>query len=1317
MGEINGIGGENRGGQLRNLIGGQSFVLPCKVFANGFLINLYSLQDTGAQIFISLSKRFAESLTRRLKLKVTTCEDRVEVAGFDGKGGHYIDRFIRLDYEVGGRRFKALPMVILDSQKQDMLVGAKWFSKYDILPDCRRQSLIFPEDLPATYTARKELRIPRQILKRLPEASPIHQEDADRRDAAFQASEQKKPRLTILQRPYYDSKPYVIPAKRTAKELEPLDVCSLAKISTEEVIYSTSLSEIDQILAYRCSTVVNSLEMEEDLESRVPKEYHNFLDVFSRHKADELPPHREYDHKIEFEPGKGPKDLGFSPLWHQTTEELRVLKQYLDDNLAKGFIQPSKEAFASPILFVKKANGKLRFCIDFRKLNALTKKDRYPLPLIDETFDRMAGMVKITKLDIISAFNRIRMHPESLQLTSFRTRYGQYESTVLPFGLCNGPATYQRYMNDVLFDYLDDFTSAYMDDIVIWSKEGEDHEEQVRKVLQRLQNARLQVDLDKCEFGVEKTKFLGFIVGTKGIEVDPEKIQVLKDWKEPKSVTGVRSFLGFCGFYRRFIKDYGRITRPLNNLTKKDAPFTFDDKCKKAMETLITALTEAPILSHYQVTSATMLETDASDGVVSGILSQKQKDDLWKPVAYYTKMMSPAECNYPIHDKEMLAILRAFEQWRAELQGSEQKIQVYSDHKALEYFMTKQKLSARQARWAEFLSRYHFEIVYRPGGKNQKADALSRREQEVEQQDRLKAQHRESTLLPTANLDPRIPIPVDLAPVLAQDLGLIDQLIQSNRTDGSLEPFRQKARMRGESHWTLEDGLLKCDGRLAVVEDGSLRTRLIQEAHSTLQTAHAGIAKTTKILRDRYYWRGLRNDVQQYIRNCRCQNLKAPRDKAPGLLHPLPIPNRPWQHISMDFKEFPEDKKGYNAILVVVDRLGKRPISVPTTKEVTAKDLAHMFIRSVYRYYGPPDTIVSDRGPQFISDFWSEFTQVLGIRLKLSTAEQPQTDGQTEIVNQYIDQRLAPFVNYYQDNWSDLLPMVDFAQAALPHESIGQSPFMTELGYEPRTSFDWKPIVGTAKECLNREEAQALTKQLHKGWQFASEHMAKAQERFAKQANKHRREVDFDVGDFVRVKVSKNWRSDRPSRKLADKMKGPFKITEQVGHSFRLELPDSMKVHPVFHASKLRKALKDPLEGQIVDEAQEEQVNGEIEYDVETILGVRLVNRTLKYKVKWINCDEDPEEYRASDLKNAPKLLQAFHTEYPKAPGPPKNLQYWLDCAGSDLFAEERNDDDQPKDLKTAKEVEANTRRKKKTVRFEVDEESRRSERLRRGLI
>ncbi|KAI0992334.1 hypothetical protein K3495_g15852, partial [Podosphaera aphanis] len=383
----------------------------------------------------------------------------------------------------------------------------------------------------------------------------------------------------------------------------------------------------------------------------------------------------------------------------------------------------------APVLFARKPGGGLRFCCDYRGLNAVTRSDRYPLPLISDTIRNLSKAMWFTKLDVVAAFHKIRMKEGEEWKTAFRTRYGLFEWMVTPFGLSGAPATFQRYINGVLREYLDDFCTAYMDDVLIYtSGTKNEHNQKVRMILTRLKEAGLYLDIDKCEFAVKSVKYLGFIIQAGiGLQADPAKIKAIVDWIPPTSTTGVRSFLGFANYYRMFIPRFSELAAPLTAMTGKGVPFKWGSEQQEAFELLKILFTRAPILTQWDHEKATFLEADCSGYALGGTLTQSDGLGQRKPVAFHSQKLNPAERNYPIHDKEMLAIIRCLEQWDAELRSCAE-FTILTDHRNLQYFMTRQKLSERQARWAEYLSRFNFKLVYRPGREATVPDALSRKD-------------------------------------------------------------------------------------------------------------------------------------------------------------------------------------------------------------------------------------------------------------------------------------------------------------------------------------------------------------------------------------------------------------------------------------------------------------------------------------------------------------------------------------------------------------------------------------------------------------
>jgi hypothetical protein len=835
----------------------------------------------------------------------------------------------------------------------------------------------------------------------------------------------------------------------------------------------------------------------------------------------------------------------------------------------------------------------------------------------------------------------------------------------------------------LFMDYLDDFVSIYLDDILIFSKDKKEHQSQVKKVLDRLRKAGLEVDIRKSEFSVTRTRYLGLIVTPEGVEVDPEKIESIITWQRPRNLREARGFLGFCNYYRRFIRGFAKVAKPMTRLTEKDHPFQWTSETEESFTALKGLLTSAPILNHFDPEKVAVVETDASDWALGGVLSQRDEQGVLRPVAFFSKNLAPAECNYDIYDKEMLAIIRALEQWRPELEGLKDPVQILSDHKSLEYFMTTKKLSRRQARWAEFLSAFKFKIVYRKGKANDLADALSRRPNEIPQDaddERIKGMER--TLLPADRIEFQLcpieqaeELPPPLAgPTEQEDPTLPERVAAANRQDPKLEVIRQGLTEGQQSRYlgyATQDGLLFFKNRLCVPRtDLYLITRVIREIHDQPAVGHRGIDGTIGLILRGYHWNGLRQDVRRYVSNCTtCKRNKPYQGKYQGLLKPLPIPIRPWKDISCDFISGLPKCDDFDAILVVVDRFSKMKHFIPCWKETDAKMMAQLFFANVWRYHGLPDTIVSDRGPQFVSEFWTELCRILQIKRKLSTAYHPQTDGQTENANKGLLAWLRKYTNFYQDNWVEMLPSAEFAENGYDSETTKLSPFFINYGFHPRMSFDpaLNPNPATSRpEQAKREEAQMTAKQMEETWKYVIQEIGKAQQVQKTAADKSRCDASYEIGDLAYISAQNIRGSERPKRKLDQLWYGPYEVLEKQGHSYKLKTPTSWKIHDVFHPSMLMKHPNNPLPGQAFDEQGPVYVDdsGDEHYEVEKVVAARRYkNGTTKYKLKWKGWDQDDNWYPADSCADAPNLLKEFHDKcldsrpYKK---PPPQLAQWL---------------------------------------------------------
>jgi predicted aspartyl protease len=857
-----------------------------------------TLIDSGAQSYASIRKEAATEA----RVNLLSISPR-EAEGWIQGPKTTIDQVAQLEIDVGGLGKKRIFAYLVKNQTEDLILGRPWLKEQGATLDEKKDCISFDWTETQLFSDKATAATVWNTCK-------INQVSA----STFGALNKR--------------------AKKVKGSLH---------------MFAASIADIEKALKPKAKLSL------QEVTQRLPEHYREFSEAFSPEKAATLPPFRAgIDHELPLEKDENnkEKEVPWGPLYNMSRDELLVLRKELTSLLDKDFIEVSKSPAAAPVLFAKKPGGGLRFCVDYRGLNAITKKDRYPLPLIRETLSALSKAKWLTKFDVSAAFHRIRMAKGEEWKTAFRTRYGLYQWKVMPFGLTGAPATFQRYINWVLREYLDDFCSAYVDDILVFSSGSlQDHRNKVKMVLQKLQDADLQLDISKSEFETKEVKYLGYIISVgEGVKIDPEKIKAIVDWVQPKSTKAVRSFLGFANYYRMFIEDYSNIAIPLLNLTKKGMPFTWGDAEEQSFQNMKQKFIKEPVLASYDPDKDTRVEPDSSGWAVGGVLSQFNQDQqVWHPVFFFSAKHLPAECNYDIKEKELLAVIKCLKEWRGELKGLAKPFTILTDHKNLEKFSQKKLLSERQVRWSEFLSEFNFTLQHKPGKDSIPNDVLSRLEQDVPQDATdLRILEREKVLLPN---ELWIQEPLRMNPTRIQIASpfqdpnltkLWTTAMDSKDSEIYQEAFQaiQKGERKFPKELNLQVSTGDCDireqhlrfrQRLWIPAYEPLTTALVQQTHDSFASGHPGRDNTIALLCRQFYWPGMNAQVRQFIRNCDvCGRSTIWRDKKKGLLKPLPVPERIWQEISMDFiTDLPQTKENKSIVLLVItDRLSKGTILI-----------------------------------------------------------------------------------------------------------------------------------------------------------------------------------------------------------------------------------------------------------------------------------------------------------------------------------------------------------------------------------------------------
>ncbi|SJL04219.1 uncharacterized protein ARMOST_07580 [Armillaria ostoyae] len=1027
---------------------------------------------------------------------------------------------------------------------------------------------------------------------------------------------------------------FVLPDADPDDEWELEEGETILAIDFEKAIEIRAIHKANELAAK-----ANEGKEKKPFKEQVPEFYHDFEDLFSKESFDELPAHKPWDHAIKLIPNaKNTLDCKVYPLNRIEQEEL---DKFLEENLASGRIKPSKSPMASPFFFVKKKDGTLRPVQDYRKLNEMTIKNRYPLPLISELMDKLGSAKYFTKLDVRWGYNNVRIKKDDEWKAAFRTNRGLFEPTVMFFGLTNSPATFQWMMNDIFKDLIaTGKVTVYLDDILIFSKTLEEHRKITHCVLELLRKHKLFLKAEKCEFEVLETEYLGVIISEGSIRMDPIKVAGITEWPVPTKKKELQSFLGFTNFYQRFIKHYSDIVRPMTHLTGKET-WTWGTAQQVAFMRLKAQLATDVILAIPTEKGKFHVEADASEGAIGAVLSQEQ-DRKWRPVAFLSKALTITEHNYEIYDKELLAIMLALDEWRHYLMGATVDFEIWTDHQNLQYFRKPQKLNRCQVRWVTELAEYHFTLHHKPGTSNRKADLLSRRADHPQGQDDndevtvLAPEHFRAMIMPTTD-ETHERIKSMTRNHQKWDQGIAGSL---NHEKGVKE----------------RDRLLYYDNRVYVPHDLATRGEAISRCHNHITAGHPGIEKTKELVLHDYWWPKLKKDIETYVRGCEtCTRTKASTQARQAPLHPNEIPSEPWTHISVDMITGLIPCKGLDAILVIVDRFSKVIIPVACKTTLSSEGWAKILRDEVYAKYGMPQTIISDRGPQFVSKFLTDLYKILDIKGNASTVFHPQMDGQTERVNQEIEKYLRVFINFRQTDWPEWLPLAAFQHNNRIHSATGKSPFFVNFGRDPRVmpdSHSHAPLRTPASETF-----KATMRLIHDETKTALE---KAAIQMKNQYDKKKKTaIEYQIGEKVWLDTT-NLHLARPKKKLDDKRVGPFTILEKHGLSaYKLKLPLAWKIYPVFNETLLM-----PYITPIFPNQQQEPppppdlINNEPEYEVEAIIdhktckvhgqkdketGKYTTNIVTDYLVKWKGYGREEDKWtKESELGHAKEAIADY---------------------------------------------------------------------------
>jgi len=825
----------------------------------------------------------------------------------------------------------------------------------------------------------------------------------------------------------------------------------------------------------------------------ISKELYIMIDAYEILKQSKmsLSEHKSWDHKI---PLLNDKQLKWMPLYSMSKDQLKKVRTYLDENLKRGFIRSSKSLTEYSILFVSKKNGTKQLCVNYRQLNEITRWDSYLLLLIEELQDQLDRVKWFTSLDLKEAYYWVWMKEGKEWKTAFWTRYRHYEYTVMLFELKNALITFQRLINNTLREYLDDFAITYLNNILIYSNDLEMHRNHVHKVLRKLNERALYVKKLKSKFEAKKIEFLNYIIWFEQIKKNSKKTDTVRNWSLPKWVKKVQAFLGLMNYYQKFISNYAKIAEPLMQLMHKNKRWHWDKKQKNAFHALKRSLSETAHLRILNSTCKKVLKTNASNFTVGACLYQI-KNEQQRLIAYQLRKLSESEKRYEVHDKELLAIVKALQDWRPYLAGTEKPIQIYTDHKNLRNFATMKQLNWWQVHWAEQLANYEFQIHYKKNNENGEADTLSRQPDHKE----VKKIHAEI-------------LSEDDKKILTKGLATMYKVKQTPLTD----------------------------------------EELIWVCHDNRVREHLEVKRTENLIRRRCNISDLKDWITEYIVRCNsCHRNKIQRNKRYDEVTQLDALNVSWESVTMNFIMKLSTSKDsawgvkFDSILTIVDRLTKYTMFISFKETATASVLMYTILQELINNHELSKEFITDRNKLFTSKFWEMLTAELRINHKMLTAYHSQTNEQSKWMNQTVEMYLRHYVNRNQNNWVQLLSTAQFAYNNSQNKTTRETPFWANYEYHPKVWWELQAHRSQSqKVILNIAEIKKLHRNLINRIQQQSRQMTEIK--------------PFEVEERVYLRMN-NIHIKQRSKKLNNKSIKPFEIKRNIKKlSYELHLSEKM---------------------------------------------------------------------------------------------------------------------------------------------------------------